>query len=183
VVPSISKVLISCAFSDQWAQGPGDLFPGNKGEDFNKFKQFVKRKENKFELRIKKVRSDNESGFRNSSIDKLCDDMGMKHEFSSKYTPQSNKLVFRNYGILIDMTRSRLSEYIVSDTFWDETINMTCHTDNRLYWHQLLNKTPNESLIGIKPNIAYFAFFACKYYILKKCTILSKFDNKYDQGF
>lgn len=143
----------------------------------------MKRNENKFELRIKKVRSDHESGFKNSSIDKLCDDMGMKHEFSSKYTPQSNKLVFRKNEILIDMTRSRRSEYNVSDIFLEETINMTCHTDNRLYWHQLLNKTPNESLIVIKPNMAYFAVFACKYYILKKCTILSKFDNKYDEGF
>ena len=35
----------------------------------------------------------------------------------------------------------------------------------------------------MKPNIAYFWVFGCKCYILKKCTRLSKFENKCDEGF
>jgi hypothetical protein len=38
-------------------------------------------------------------------------------------------------------------------------------------------------LNSIKPNIAYFQVFGCKYYILKKDTKLNKFEKKCDEGF
>jgi transposase InsO family protein len=111
------------------------LFLNEKSEVFNIFKNFIKRSENEFELKIKKVRSDNESEFRNTKIDKLHDDQGIEHEFLAKYTPQSNDLVERKNRILTDMARSMLSEYNVSDTFWVEAIKMACHASNRLYCH------------------------------------------------
>jgi hypothetical protein len=57
---------------------------------------------------------------------------------------------------LIDMARSMLSEYNVSDSFWAEAINTVCHASNRLYCHRLLKKTPYELFIRRKPNISYF---------------------------
>ena len=44
---------------------------------------------------IKRVRSDNGSEFKNTRIDELCDEFGIRHQFSAKYTPQSNGLVER----------------------------------------------------------------------------------------
>ena len=80
------------------------------------------------------------------------------------------------------MARSMLSEYNVSDIFWEEAINMACHASNRLYCHRLLKKTPYELLIGRKPNTPYFRVFSCKCYILKKgarfCKFLKKCDEK-----
>jgi len=70
--------------------------------------------------------SDNRSKFRNTRIDELCDDMGIKHEFSAKYTPESNGLVERK-NTLIDMARSMLSEYNMIDAFWVEAIKTACH--------------------------------------------------------
>ena len=63
---------------------------------------------------IKRVRSDNSSEFKNTRIDELCDEFGIRHQFSAKYTPQSNGIVERNNRTLIDMARSMLSEYNVS---------------------------------------------------------------------
>jgi hypothetical protein len=57
---------------------------------------------------------------------------------------------------LIDLARSILSEYNVSQSFWAEVINIACHYSNRLYCHPLKEKTPYELLNGRKPNIAYF---------------------------
>jgi hypothetical protein len=56
------------------------------------------------------------------------------------------------------MARSMLAEYNVSDSFWAEVINISCHSSNRLYCHKLLRNTPYELLIGRKPNISYFRF-------------------------
>ena len=45
------------------------------------FKKFMIRAENEFDLKVKKVRSDNGSEFKNCKIKELCDEKGMKHEF------------------------------------------------------------------------------------------------------
>jgi transposase InsO family protein len=138
-------------------------------------KGFAKRAENEFDFKIKKIRSDNSSEFKNSKIKDYCDEKGVKHEFSVKYTPQQNGVVERKNRTLIGMTRSMLSEYNVSDSFWAEAINTACHASNRSYCHRLLKKTLYELLIGRKHNISYFQIFSCICYILKKGTRLSKF--------
>ena len=120
------------------------------------FKLFVKGIHNEFETTIKKVRSDNGSEFKNIRIDKLCDEFGIRHQFLTKYTPQSNGLVERKNRTLINMARSMLSEYNVSHSFWAKAINMACYYSNRLYCHPLKEKTPYELLNDRKPNIAYF---------------------------
>jgi hypothetical protein len=150
---------------------------------FSIFKSFAKRAENEFDFKIKKIRSDNGYELKNSRIVDYCDEKGVKHEFSTKYTPEQNGVVERKNQTLIDMARSMLSEYNVSDTFWAEEINTACHASNRLYYHRLLKKTPYELLIGRKTNISYFWLFGCKCYILKKGTHLYKFQSKCDEGF
>jgi hypothetical protein len=42
---------------------------------------------NEFETTIKKVRSDNESEFKNIRVHHLYDEFGIRHQFSAKYTP------------------------------------------------------------------------------------------------
>jgi transposase InsO family protein len=59
---------------------------------------------------IKKVRSDDENEFRNSRVDELCDDLGIKQEISAKYTPQSNVHIKMKNRTLIDIARYMLSE-------------------------------------------------------------------------
>ena len=128
----------------------------DKSDVFAIFKSFVKGSHNKFETTIKRVRSDNGSEFKNIRIDELCDEFGIRHQFSAKYTPQSNGLGERKNRTLIDMVRSMLSEYNVSQSFWAKAINTACYCSNRLYYHPLKEKTPYELLNDRKPNIAYF---------------------------
>ena len=129
------------------------------------------------------MRSDNGSEFKNTRVDDLCDEFGIIHQFSAKYTPQSNGLVERKNRTLIDMARSMLSEYNVSHSFWAKAINMDCYYSNHLNCQPMMEKTPYELLNRRKSNIAYFLVFGCKCYILNKGTTLSKFENKYDEGF
>jgi transposase InsO family protein len=62
-------------------------------------------------LRIKKIRSDNGTEFKNSQIEGFLEDEGIKHEFSSPYTPQQNGVVERKNRTLLDMARTMLDEY------------------------------------------------------------------------
>jgi transposase InsO family protein len=138
------------------------FFLVDKSDVFATFKSFIKRVHNEFKTTIKKVRSDNSSEFKNTRIDELCDEFMIRHQFSAKYTPQSNDLVERKNRTLIDMTRSMLRKYNVSHSFWAEVINMAYYYSNRLYCHPILEKTPYEILNGRKPNITYFQVFSCK---------------------
>jgi transposase InsO family protein len=168
---------------DDFTRYKWGFFLNDKSDVYKLFKTFIKRSQNEYELKIKKVRSDNGSEFKNTRVDELCDEYGIGHQFSAKYTPQSNDIVERKNRTLIDMARSMLSEYNVSQSFWAEAINTACYSSNRLYCHPMLEKTPYELLNGRRPNIAYFQVFGCKCYILKKGKRLGKFDKKYDEGF
>jgi transposase InsO family protein len=55
------------------------LFLVDKSDAFATFKTFAKRIHNKFETTIKKLRSDNGSEFKNTRVDELCDEFGIRH--------------------------------------------------------------------------------------------------------
>jgi transposase InsO family protein len=78
----------------------------------------LRRAQNKFGLRIKKIRSDNGTEFKNSQIEGFLEEEGIKHEFCSPYTPQQNGVVERKNRNLLDMARAMLEEYKTSDRFW-----------------------------------------------------------------
>jgi transposase InsO family protein len=82
----------------------------------------LRRAQNEFGLRIKKIRSDNGTEFKNSQTEGFLEDEGIKHEFSSPYTPQQNGVVERKNRTLLDMARIMLDEYKTPDRFWAERL-------------------------------------------------------------
>jgi transposase InsO family protein len=88
-------------------------------------------------LRIKNIRSDNGTGFKNSQIKGFLEEEGIKHEFSSPYTPQQNGVVERKNRTLLDMARTMPDEYKTPDRFWAQVINTACYSTNRLYLHRI----------------------------------------------
>jgi hypothetical protein len=145
-------------------------------------KTFIRRAQKEFDLPIKKVRSDNETEFKNTQVKEFLDEEGIKHEFSTPYTPQQNGVVERKNRTLIDMARTMLDEYKTSDLFCCDTINTACHDINHLYLHKKLKKTSYELLTGNKPKVSYFRVFGCKCFILNKRPKTSKFAPKVDEG-
>ena len=143
----------------------------------------MRRAQNEFGLRIKKIRSDNGTEFKNSQIEGFLEEEGIKHEFSSPYTPQQNGVVERKNRTLLDMARTMLDEYKTPDRFWAEAVNTACYAINRLYLHRILKKTSYELLTGKKPNISYFRVFGSKCFILVKRGRKSKFAPKTIEGF
>jgi transposase InsO family protein len=129
-------------------------------------KNFLERAQNEFDDKVKRIRSDNGTEFKNTQVKDYLDEEDIKHEFSAPYTPQQNGVAERKNRTLIEMTRTMLDEYETSDRFWAEAINTTCHATNRLYLHKLVKNTPYELLTGNKPNVSYFRVFGSKCYVL-----------------
>jgi transposase InsO family protein len=119
-------------------------------------KKFLRREQNEFDAKVKKIRSDNATEFKNTQVNDFLDEEGIKHEFLTPYTHQQNGVVERKNYTLIEMARTMLDEYKTSDRFWAEAINTACYATNHLYLHKLLKKTSFELLTSNKPNVSYF---------------------------
>jgi hypothetical protein len=180
---SIDRSKYCLVIVDDYSRFTWVFFLQEKSQTQETLKGFLRRAQNEFGLRIKKIRKDNGTEFKNSQIESFLEEEGIKHEFSSPYTPQQNGVVERKNRTLLDMARTMLDEYKTSDRFWAESVNTACYAINRLYLHRILKKTSYELLTGKKPNVSYFIVFGSKCFILVKRGRKSKFAPKAVEGF
>jgi transposase InsO family protein len=91
------------------------FFLQNKSETQEVLKKFLKRAQNEFDAKVKKIRSDNDTEFKNTQVEDFLDEEDIKHEFSAPYTPQQNGVAERKNRTLIEMARTMLDEYKTLD--------------------------------------------------------------------
>ena len=91
------------------------------------FKRFSSRASTNFGVKIKHIRSDNATEFKNSGLDDYLDELGITHELSAPYTPQQNGVVECKNRTLFEMARTMLDEYKTPRRFWIEAIDTACH--------------------------------------------------------
>jgi transposase InsO family protein len=153
---SIASNKYGLVIVDDYSHFTWVFFLHDKSETQEVLKKFLRRAYNEFDAKVKKIRSDNDTEFKNTQVEDFVDEEGNKHEFSAPYTPQQNGVAKRKNHTLIEMARTMLDEYKTSNQFWDEAIHMACHATNRLYLHKLLKKTSYELLTCNKLNVSYF---------------------------
>jgi hypothetical protein len=51
-------------------------------------KKFLRLSQNEFDAKVKKIRSDNGTEFKNTQVEDFLDEECIKHEFLAHYTPQ-----------------------------------------------------------------------------------------------
>jgi transposase InsO family protein len=59
------------------------FFLQDKSETQKMLKKFLKRAPNKFDVKVKKIRSDNGTEFKNTQVEDFLDEEDIKHEFSA----------------------------------------------------------------------------------------------------
>ena len=62
----------------------------------------IKRIQVLIERRVKKLRSDNGTEFKNTKLSTFLEDVGICHNFSAAYTPQQNGVVERKNRTLVE---------------------------------------------------------------------------------
>jgi hypothetical protein len=133
-------------------------------------------------MRIKKIRSDNKSKFKNLQLDEYLEEEDIKHEFPAPYTPQENGNVEEEQDA---HRHGENNAWRVQDVeaVLVGSVNTACHAINYLYLHHLLKKMAHELLTNNKPNVSYFHVFGSKCYILVMRGRHSKFAPKVFEGF
>jgi transposase InsO family protein len=87
------------------------FFLQDKSKTQEVLKKFLRRAQNEFDAEGRKIRSDNNTEFKNTQIEDFLDEEGIKHEFSAPYTPQQNGMAERKNRTLIEMAITMLDEY------------------------------------------------------------------------
>ncbi|KAI3754743.1 hypothetical protein L1987_54533 [Smallanthus sonchifolius] len=63
-----------------------------------------------YKLKVRRIRSDNGTEFKNNLMELFCLKRGIRHEFSAPYTPQQNGVAERKNRTLIETARTMLSD-------------------------------------------------------------------------
>nr|GEW93897.1 hypothetical protein [Tanacetum cinerariifolium] len=146
-------------------------------------KTFITGIENQINHKVKIIKSDNGTEFKNHDLNQFCGMKGIKREFSIARTPQHNGITERKNKTLIKAARTMLVDSLLHIPFWAEVINTACYVQNRVLVTKPHNKTPYELLLGRTPSIGFMRPFGCPITILNTLDPLGKFDGKADEGF
>nr|GEX15518.1 hypothetical protein [Tanacetum cinerariifolium] len=141
-------------------------------------KTFIIGLENLLSLKVKIIRCDNGTEFKNSNLNQFCELKGIKREFSVPRTPQQNGIAERKNRTLIEAARTLLADSLLPIPFLDEAVNTACYVQNRVLVTKPHNKTPYELLHGRLPSIGFMRPFGCPVTILNTLDPLGKFQGK-----
>ncbi|GJY73389.1 putative ribonuclease H-like domain-containing protein [Tanacetum coccineum] len=182
-VRSINHASYCLVITDDYSRFCWVFFLAKKDETSDILKTFVRQIENQLNQKVKIIRSDNGTEFKNRVMLEFCGEKGIKQEFSNARTPQQNGVAERMNRTLIEAARTMLADSLLPTTFWAEAVNTACYTFNRVRVTKPQNKTPYELLFGHKPILSYIRPFGCHVTILNTLSPLGKFDGKSDEGF
>nr|GEV67072.1 ribonuclease H-like domain-containing protein [Tanacetum cinerariifolium] len=88
------------------------LVKATKNETSPILKTFITTLENQLSLKVKVIRSDNGTEFKNSNLNQLCGMKGIKREFSVPRTPQQNGIAERKNRTLIEAAKTMLADLL-----------------------------------------------------------------------
>nr|GEW92510.1 putative ribonuclease H-like domain-containing protein [Tanacetum cinerariifolium] len=159
------------------------FFLATKDETSTILKTFITGIKNQINLKVKIIRSDNGTEFKNQDLNQFCGMKGIKREFSVARTPKQNVIAKRKNRTLIEAARTMLEDSLLPIPFCAEAVNTTCYVQYRVLVTKPHNKTPYELLLGRTPSIGFMRPFGCPVTILNTLDPLSKFDGKADEGF
>ncbi|GJU50927.1 putative ribonuclease H-like domain-containing protein [Tanacetum coccineum] len=169
--------------TDDYSRFSWVFFLTTKDETSEILKNFIKEVENLVDKKVKIIRSDNGTEFKNKVMDDFCREKGIKREYSVARTPQQNGVAERKNRTLIEAARTMLADSKLPTTFWAEAVSTACYVQNRVLIVKPHNKTPYELFRGFKPAIGFMKPFGCHVTILNTLDKLGKFDGKSDEGF
>ncbi|GJT81383.1 putative ribonuclease H-like domain-containing protein [Tanacetum coccineum] len=155
-VSSLMNKKYCLVVTDDYSRFTWVFFLASKDETSGILKSFITEIENLVDKKVKIIRCDNGTEFKNRVMSEFCEKKGIKREFSVASTPQQNSVA--------------------------ERINRTL-IENRVLVVKPHNKTPDELFRGRTPALSFMRPFGCHVTILNTLDYLGKFDGKSDEGF
>ncbi|GJU43594.1 putative ribonuclease H-like domain-containing protein [Tanacetum coccineum] len=182
-VRSLNHKTYCLVITDDFSRFSWVFFLRTKDETSAILKDFIRQIENQLNQKVKTIRCDNGTEFKNKDVIEFCGSKGIKREYSNARTPQQNRVAERKNRTLIEAARTMLADSFLPNTFWAEAVSTACYVLNRVLVTKPHNMTPYELLTGKIPIISYIRPFGCHVTILNTIDHLGKFAGKSDEGF
>nr|GEW83886.1 putative ribonuclease H-like domain-containing protein [Tanacetum cinerariifolium] len=113
-IRSIDHKYYSLVITDDYSRFCWVFFLKHKDETYLILKDFINLLENQLNKKVKAMRCDNGTEFKNAHIIKLCGSKGIKREYSNARTPQQNRVAERKNRTLKETPYALLSGNIPS---------------------------------------------------------------------
>nr|GEX11650.1 hypothetical protein [Tanacetum cinerariifolium] len=140
---------------DDYSRYSWVFFLHSKDEASDVIISFIKKTQGNLQLQVQRIRTDNGTKFKNKTLAKFFDDVGITQQVSAARTPQQNGA---------------------------EAIATAWFTQNRSIIHKRFDRTPYELINKRKLNIKFFRVFGCRCYLLND-KLKAKRDNEVFVGY
>jgi hypothetical protein len=111
-------------------------------------------------------RSDLGGEFVSNELSKFLNEKGIKNEFSSAQSHQSNGRIENCNRFLVEAARALLFHSGLDYRFWVEAMATAAYVYNRVHVKDGSSKTPFEIFYGFKPDISLIKVFGCEAWTL-----------------
>nr|GEX99830.1 putative ribonuclease H-like domain-containing protein [Tanacetum cinerariifolium] len=107
-VKSLNKKSYCLVVTDDYSRFAWVFFLATKDETSPILKTFINGLENQLSLKVKVIRSDNGTEFKNNDLNQFCRMKGIKREFNVPRTPQQNGIAEKENRTLIEAAKTML---------------------------------------------------------------------------
>ncbi|GJR94475.1 putative ribonuclease H-like domain-containing protein [Tanacetum coccineum] len=131
-IRSIDQKYYSLVVTDDFSRFTWTFFLGTKDETFYVLKEFIALIENQLNKKVKGIRCDNGTEFKNAKLIELCGEKGIKRDYSNPRTPQQNGVAERKNRTLIEAARTMLADSKLPTMFWTRPVSTDLPVLNRV---------------------------------------------------
>nr|GEU36338.1 hypothetical protein [Tanacetum cinerariifolium] len=181
-VQSINEKRYVLVVVDDYSRYTWVLFLHLKDEASEVIISFIKKTHVNLQLQVQRVQTNNGTEFKNKTLAKFFDEVGITQHFFDARMPQQNGVVKRRNRTLVEAARTMLTFANLPSFLWAEAIATACFIQNRSIIHKRFDKTPYALINKRKPNIKFFCVFGCRCYLLNDYEDVGKLKAKGDIG-
>jgi transposase InsO family protein len=143
-----------------WAYGIENKKAATVKAVFDTWKAEVEKQSGK---ELKALRTDG-GGEYEKELDRYLKAMGIHHQVTAPYTPQSNGVAERINRTLLEMMRSMLYQANLPSRFWTYALDTAVYLKNRLPHASIRHRTPFEMFYSKLPRYEHLRPFGCILY-------------------
>ncbi|GJS11444.1 putative ribonuclease H-like domain-containing protein [Tanacetum coccineum] len=115
-IRSLNHKTYCLVITDDFSRFSWVFFLRTKDETSAILKDFIRQIENQLNQKVKTIRSDNGTEFKNRDVIEFCGLKGIKREYSNARTPQQNGVAERKNRTLIEAARTMLADSFLPNT-------------------------------------------------------------------
>lgn len=148
-----------------------------KSEAAGNIKDYVRWVETLTGRKPRVVRSDGGGEFDNAELRRFYKEEGIKPQYTTAYSPQSNGVAERKNRSITEMATCMLIDANLEKRYWGEAVLTATYLQNRLP-SRTIDKTPYDLWWGRKPDLSNLRVFGAEAFVHIPDTKRSKLESK-----